>query len=180
MACNLSKGRLLPCSDSVGGIAAVYFIEYGTPVIAYDGVNTNEIDDLGAVTAYKYDIKSASNLVQTMNSVADNGTTSVDQVATLILQKMTSTDNEQLKLLAYGRPHIVVHYKSGDSVLMGTEFGASAESIVADSGTAMGDLVGYTLTVNAQERTFANYLEGSTIANPFAGLTTAPTVVTGV
>ena len=179
MACNLSKGRIIPCKDTVGGITGVYFIEYGTPVISYDATNANVVDDLGAITAYKYDIKSASNLVQTMTSSADNGTTSVSQALTLVLQKMTYSDNEQLKLLAYGRPVAVVHYRTGEAVLVGAEFGMSADSIAADSGTAMGDLQGYTITATAQERTFANYLGGATISNPFAGLRTAPTVVVG-
>ena len=30
MACNLTTGRSVPCKDSVGGIQAVYFADFGT------------------------------------------------------------------------------------------------------------------------------------------------------
>lgn len=179
MACSPTKGRLIPCSKAVGGITALYFVDYGTLSTTFDSTKTNVIEDLGAITAYKYDIKSASNLVQTMTASAANGTTFVDQAITAILQVMTYSDNAELLLLGYGRPHVVVHYNTGEAVVVGLEFGASLETAVADSGTAMGDLQGYTLTINGQERKLANYLEGATVADPFAGLTTAPTVVVG-
>lgn len=180
MACNMTKGRLLPCSDAVGGISGLYFVDYGTLTTTFDATQTNVIDDLGAITAYKYDIKSASNVIQTMTASAANGTTFVAQVITAILQKMTWSDNAELLLLGYGRPHVVVHLNTGESIVVGLEYGASMETGVADSGTAMGDLNGYTITINGEERKYANFLKGSTIANPFAGLTTAPTVVEGV
>ena len=43
----------------------------------------------------------------------------------------------------------------------------------------MGDLSGYTLTFTGQEKTPANFLEGATDANPFAGLTGTVTVTEG-
>lgn len=179
MACSPTKGRIIPCSDGVGGIIGIYFVDYGTMTPNYDVTKTNVIDDLGAITAYKYDIKSASNLIQTMNSSADNGTTFVQQVITAILQRLTWSDNSEILLMAYGRPHIVVHLSTGEAVVVGLEFGASVETSIADSGTEMGDLQGYTLTINGEERKYANYLTGATVADPFVGLTTTPTVITG-
>jgi len=180
MACNLTKGRILPCNDAIGGILGIYFIDYGTITPAYDATNTNVIEDLGAgVKAYKYDVKSASGLEQTLNSPEGQGVTFVDQVLTVILQRMEYSTNAELKLLAYGRPHIAVHYRTGETVLMGVEFGASLETGVATSGQAAGDLQGYTLTINGQERAYANYLEGSTVASPFGGMTTPVTVTEG-
>ena len=29
MACDLTKGRALPCRESVGGLKAVYFVDFG-------------------------------------------------------------------------------------------------------------------------------------------------------
>ncbi len=60
MACDLSLGRKVPCKDVVGGIKAVYFIDYGDISITYDSTDTDVIDDLGAVTAYKYELKGNS------------------------------------------------------------------------------------------------------------------------
>lgn len=179
MACILGSGRLLPCKDGVGGVNAVYFIEYGTIVPTYDATNTNVVDSLGVVTAYKFDIKSASNLVQTLTASGENGTTFVDQVGSLILQRLNHETDDQLKLMAYGRNHVVFEFKTGESVLVGIEFGASLETSSADSGTAMGDLQGYTLTINASERLYANFLKGSVVGAPFGGMTAAVTTVVG-
>ena len=45
MACNLTKGRKEPCKDVVGGIKAVYFIDYGVNV-GKDSVDTDVIEDI--------------------------------------------------------------------------------------------------------------------------------------
>ena len=180
MACNISKGRIIPCSDAIGGIKGLYFIEYGTIVPTFDVTKTNVVDSLGAVTAYKFDIKNeASGLEETMNSPAGNGVTYVDQVISAVLARGEWSTNAELRLLAYGRPHVVVHLKTGEAVLVGCYNGASLETGVKSTGQAAGDLNGYTVTINAQERAYAFYLEGATETNPFAGLTVAPTVVTG-
>jgi hypothetical protein len=173
MACAVDKGWLLPCKDGVGGISALYIIEYLTITPTY---LLNVLTDIGTVTAYKFDIKSASNLIQTQTSSGDNGTTFVDQIITAILQRLNHVTDDQLKLMAYGRQHIVVEYKTGESVMVGVEFGASLETSIADGGTAMGDLHGYTLTINASERLAANYLEGSVVGDPFGGLSGAGVV----
>ena len=66
MACDLSRGRIEPCKDSVGGINAVYFINFGDANldVTFDAADTDVIDQLGStasdVSAYKYDLKVAS------------------------------------------------------------------------------------------------------------------------
>ena len=54
MSCDISRGRLEPCKDSVGGLNAVYFINKGdVSPVTYDAADTDVIDSLGAsVAAY--------------------------------------------------------------------------------------------------------------------------------
>lgn len=179
MACDLTKGRKEPCKDVVGGIKAVYFMDYGDITIAYDSVDTDVVDDLGAVTAFKYEIKGNSSFEQTITSSRENGTTFFDQTLNLTLKKLTVQDHKELKLMSYGRPHVVVHDYNGNAFLMGAEHGAEVTGGTIVTGAAMGDLSGYTLTLNAQEQVPANFLEGATEANPFAGLTGTVTVTEG-
>tara|TARA_Y100001937_G_scaffold99451_1_gene135872 strand:- start:3945 stop:4493 length:549 start_codon:yes stop_codon:yes gene_type:complete len=179
MACDLTKGRKEPCKDVVGGIKAVYFMDYGDITIGYDGVDTDVVDDLGTVTAFKYEIKGNSSFEQTITSSRENGTTFFDQTLNLTLKKMTVQDHKELKLLSYGRPHVVVQDYNGNAFLMGAEHGADVTGGTIVTGAAMGDLSGYTLTLNAQEQTPANFLEGATEANPFAGLSGTVTVTEG-
>jgi len=179
MACDLSLGRKVPCKDSVGGIKAVYFIDYGDISISYDTTDTDVIDDLGAVTAYKYELKGNSSFEQTFTASRENGTTFFEQALNLTLTKMTKEDHKELKLLAYGRPQVVVHDYNGNAFLMGAEHGAEVNGGTIVTGGAMGDLSGYTLTLSAQEQVPANFLEGATEADPFGGLTSTVTVTAG-
>ena len=179
MACDLTRGRKEPCKDVVGGIKAVYFIDYGDITISYDSTNTDVIDDLGAVTAYKYELKGNSSFEQAITSSRENGTTFFEQTLNLTLKKLSKEDNKELKLLAFGRPHVVVEDYNGNAFVMGAEHGAEVTGGTISTGAAMGDLSGYTLTLAASELQPANFLEGATSADPFAGLTSTVTVTEG-
>lgn len=179
MACDLTKGRKEPCKDVVGGIKAVYFIDFGDITIAYDSTDTDLVEDLGTVTAYEYEVKGNSSFEQTVNASRENGTVFYEQTLNLTLKKLTKEDHKELKLLAYGRPHVVVQDYNGNAFLMGALNGADVSGGTIVTGAAMGDLSGYTLTFTGQEKTPANFLEGATDANPFAGLTGTVTVTEG-
>jgi hypothetical protein len=179
MACDLTKGRKEPCKDSVGGIKAVYFADFGDITIAYDSTDTDVIDDLGAVTVFKYELKGNSSFEQTITSSRENGTTFFEQALNLTLKKLTVQDHKELKLMSYGRPHIVVQDYNGNAFLMGAEHGCDVTGGTIATGAAMGDMSGYTLTFSAMEQVPANFLEGATEANPFAGLTGTVTVTEG-
>jgi hypothetical protein len=86
----------------------------------------------------------------------------------------------QLKLMAYGRPQIVVHTMNGDALLVGEIEGADLTAGTIQTGAAMGDLYGYSVTMTGMEQLPAAFISGSTIQNPFAGLAANnPTVVYG-
>ena len=97
------------------------------------------------------------------------------QTLNLTLTKLSKTDNKQLKLLAYGRPYVFVTDYNGNTFMMGRLNGAEVTGGTIVTGAAMGDLSGYTLTMEGQEVVPANFLDGSTATNPFAGV--APTAV---
>ena len=45
MSCDLANGRLEPCKDVVGGLDAVYFVNFGDySGITYDGTNADMVD----------------------------------------------------------------------------------------------------------------------------------------
>jgi hypothetical protein len=96
------------------------------------------------------------------------------------LTKLTKEDNKELKLLAYGRPYVIVQDYNGNAFLMGMNNGAEVTGGTIVTGAAMGDLSGYTLTMEGQETMPANFIAGATTANPFAGLAGATdTIVVG-
>ena len=164
MACDISAGRTLPCKDSVGGLKNVYFINYDSAVSI--AVETDDTVDSAAswsatADAYKYELKGNSSLTQNIQSSRENGTTAFEQVLELTLPKLSAADNQAVKLLAFGRPRIVVEDYNGSFYLVGREHGADVTGGTIVTGAAMGDLSGYTLTFTAMERMPANKVEGT-------------------
>lgn len=182
MACDLTLGRIEDCKSSVGGIDAIYFVNFGDLGNVTLGTDDEITDADGTFSAFKYAVKStATNFEQTINSSRDNGTTFISQVVNMTLKGLSKSDNKELKLMAWGRPHIVVEDRNGNAFLFGLERGAEVTGGTAVSGGAMGDLSGYTLNFTAEEKTFANFLNGAVVGDPFAGLTSATaTIVEGV
>lgn len=174
MACALSLGRIEPCKDVVGGIQAVYFLNYQNLTVTYDATNTDAIDTLGSgLTAYKYELKGTSSFEQTITSSRDNGTTFFDQTLNLTLHKLSKQSHKEIKLMAYGRPIVIVEDRNGNFFVAGLEHGCEVTGGTIVTGAAMGDMSGYTLVLNGQEQVPANFLDGTLSA---AGIST---IVTG-
>ena len=164
MSCDLSQGRQRPCKDSVGGLKAVYFINYGDADYSILMNNTSGTEDniasIGQVgSVYRYDLKGNSNLEQTIVSSTDTGGTFFEQVLTLVLPKLTAKDHKQIKLLSFGRPHVIIKDNNDNYFLAGLEHGMDVTGGTVSSGSAMGDLSGYTLTLTGTERTPANFCD---------------------
>jgi len=179
MACDLTKGRKEPCKDVVGGLRAIYFVDYGD--LGTVTQTDDEITDLsGTFSAYKYELKGGSSFEQSISSSRDNGTTFFEQTLNLTLKKLSKEDHKEIKLLAFGRPHVAVEDYNGNVFIMGLEHGADVSGGTIVTGTAMGDLSGYTLTLSSMEVKPANFVASPTAANPFAGMTSATaTIVEG-
>jgi hypothetical protein len=177
MSCTISSGRALPCKDQVGGLKNVYFMNYGvdsTLITTSGAEDTVAATDFASETAYKYELKGSSSLTTNIQTSRENGVTAFEQVLELTLPKLSKEDNYQIKLLSFGRPHVVVEDYNGNFWLVGREHGADVTGGTAVTGAAMGDLAGYTLTFTAMERTPANEVTGSFIGGT-AG-TDGPTI----
>ena len=178
MPCNITLGRNEPCKDSIAGLQGAYFINYTTGSFVLSA-NDEVTSFPSASTAYYYELKGANGYTETVNTSRDNGTTFFSQELSLTLKKLTAQMTQQFKLLSYGRPQIVVTDRNGNALLVGRTQGADMTAGTIVTGTAYGDLSGYTAVFTGQEQLPANFLTGSTLANPFAGVANAPTVVYG-
>ena len=179
MACNLSAGRNEVCKDSIGGLAGVYFLNFTTGSFTKNASGEVTAFPSGS-TVYYYQLKGTSAYTETVNTSRENGTTFFSQELLLNLKKLTNEMTTQLKLMAYGRPQIVVHTMNGDALLVGEVEGADLTAGTIQTGAGMGDLYGYSATFTGQEKLPAAFISGSTVSNPFAGLGGSnPTVVYG-
>jgi len=161
MACDINLGRLEPCKDSVGGINAVYFVNYGDlGAITYDSTDTDVIETVaGTPSAYKYDVRGNSTYTENIQSSRENGTTAFEQVLELTLKKLTKEDHKTIKLLSFGRPNILVEDNNGNVFLAGLEHGGDVTGGTIVTGGAMADMSGYTLSFSGMEKVPANFLK---------------------
>jgi hypothetical protein len=169
MSCDLTLGRKEVCKDSVGGLNAVYFVNFGDlGAITYDTTNTDVIDAIaGTPDAFKYELKGASTFTQNINSSREAGTTFFEQVLELTFKKLTPKDHKELKLLSFARPHVIVEDYNNNFFLAGLEHGCDVTGGTIVTGGAMADLSGYTLTLTGMERLPANFLDTNPAAVGF-------------
>jgi hypothetical protein len=164
MACLLTSGRALPCKSSVGGLKAVYFADYGT--LGTTTIAAGEITAIsGTPDFFKFDIKGNSSLETTINSSRENGTTFYTQTLNLTLPVLDKATQEQIKLLATARPHVAIEDYNGNFFLVGLEHGAEVNGGTVVSGAAMGDLSGFTLTLEGQETDPAFFVTSTVITD---------------
>jgi len=150
MACAVSNGRALPCKSGVGGLKNIYFAPYTTTTADLtDSSGTITLDD--TVSFYKYEIKGNSSLETAINSSRENGTTFYESTLNVTFTFLDVATQEQIKLLAHGRPQIVVEDYNGNGFLVGKDHGSEVTGGTVVTGAAMGDLSGFTLTLTAQE-----------------------------
>ena len=162
MACLLTSGRALPCKSSVGGLKAVYFADYGT--LGATTIASGEITALaGTPDFFKFDIKGNSSLETTINSSRENGTTFYTQTLNLTLPVLDKATQEEIKLLATARPHVAIEDYNGNFFMVGLEHGAEVTGGTVVSGAAMGDLSGFTLTLEGQETDPAYFVTSTVI-----------------
>ncbi len=164
MACLLTTGRALGCKKSVGGLKAIYFADYGDL-----GTITETAGEITAISGapdfFKYDIKGNSSLETTINSSRENGTTFYTQTLNLTLPVLDKATQEEIKLLASSRPHVAIEDYNGNFFLVGLEHGTEVTGGTIVSGAAMGDLSGFTLTLEAQEVAPAPFVTSTVITD---------------
>tara|TARA_Y100000401_G_scaffold74536_1_gene60454 strand:+ start:182 stop:712 length:531 start_codon:yes stop_codon:yes gene_type:complete len=166
MACDISLGRKEACKENVGGLKAIYFINYDATLLSGATITSNEIASLtSSVDAYKYELKADGNTYEEANENSrENGTSFFTQTGTFVLKVQDAATQAELTLLSYGRPHVIIEDYNGNFRLAGAEHGVEV-SVSTTSGGAMGDLNGYNLSFEGRERNMANFIDASLIGD---------------
>jgi len=167
MACLLSMGRAESCKDSVGGLKNIYFANFDIEAsdITYDATDTDLITAItGISNLYKFELKGNSTFVQNINSSRENGTTFFEQVLSLELKKQDVATTKEIKILSYGRPHVIVEGNDGQYFIAGLLRGMDLSAGSIESGASLSDYNGYKITLTGQEKTPANHLDCTTEA----------------
>lgn len=169
MSCDIANGRAEVCKDAVGGIDAVYLINFGDfnpdVDVTYNGTNTDLIDSINNVTTlYKFGLKGANSYTETITSDRNNGTTFFSQELVINLKKQDANTQKLVKLLAYGRPQIIIRGRDNTFRIAGLQRGMDLTAGTIATGAEMGDMNGYTLTFTGMENLPANFINCNTEA----------------
>ncbi len=165
MACTaLTKGRGLDCNRISGGIKNIYFGVYDqfTAPITTTGIveASGEITDIEMASnvLYRYTTPlGVASLSETITGSKENGTIFYTPTVTVILNRLTKEDQNQIKLL--GQTKVVIFAElnatltNGHNVIVGLGItnGMELNAGTMDSGAAWGDRNGYTLTFDGTE-----------------------------
>ena len=170
MSCNITVGRGLSCKDSVSGLKAIYIVNYDDldyENVAFDSTNTDEVETWTPATQlnmYKYELKGANGFETTIESSRENGTTVFNGALSLQLKKQDVATHKTIKLLAYGRPRIIVRTMTNQFFLMGLEQGADLNGGTVSTGQNMTDFNGYSLNFESSETIPSPFIKASTEA----------------
>lgn len=149
--CSLTAGFTLDCKDSVGGIKSIHLIDWAkTGFTVSGGEVTATTVASGSVFTYELP-KATGSMTTTTNVSQENGTVFNQTDVVARLRKLSTAKRNQLKLLAQGRCFAIVRDNNDNYWLCGREYGCDVTAMTAETGTAMGDNVGYNFTLSAIE-----------------------------
>ena len=166
MACILTQGNSLPCRSSVGGIAEIYIAELAnkSTLTTTSGVIT-AFTMLSTKKFWTYFVeKEDATFTDTITVSAENGTKYSEQTGTFTIKQMTSSNRNELELMAQNKLMVIAKDNNGVYWLFGENNGLDVTTIAAATGKAYGDLNGYTISFAGKETVSSKAVTGSLIA----------------
>ena len=155
-SCALTTGFDLDCRDSIGGVKSVRLASLEDyTAMAATGASTGAITGwtTAALDFYKYDqLKETSSLTESINGSSQNGTVFFTPEVVIVLSKLDVTKRNEIKVLSQQRLVAIVEGNDGSYWLVGYENGLELNAGTSATGTAFGDLSGYSLTLSGMEK----------------------------
>jgi hypothetical protein len=175
MACNLTTGFELGCKTDSGGLKEIFLVPLSDVIpgdVTYDGT-TLEIDALPTMTVYRYELDKNLSSYTDVLTYEDAGSVHFVQTANIVIKNLTSAKRKEI-FEAVGRNRVVMFVRRNESVnggsnqliALGLQNGLDITNGESGSGTALGDMSGYTITFTGDEPESAPFLEAYT-TNPF-------------
>ena len=172
MSCDITTGRTEACKESVGGLRNIYIGNYVDGLYADATANLGTDDQITTLTTslvvYKFELRGDNNTFEETNENSrDNGTSFWTQTGAIVLKKQDAATQKALKLLSYGRPHILIEDYNGNFRLAGLQNGVEV-SVSTATGGAMGDLNGYNLSFEGKEKEPAYFVDSTIVGATLA------------
>jgi len=166
--CDITSGFSLGCRDNSGGIKNLYILSgsISTIVDASEGL-ISEITGSGEFFQFEL-FRQTSDFSEAISATPENGTVFYEQTVNAVFFKLQSSTRNQVRVLAKNPDlKVIVETNNGseDGIgkywLLGEQNGIQLLSGTGATGTAFGDLNGYSLTFTGQEPEPASEISGS-------------------
>lgn len=162
MSCFISSGISLGCADSLGSLKTVYILgDSGHTVSSISQTADEAISGItGTGTFYKFAVKrNTSSLTQTANKSFENGTVYYQPDLVLSFYKYDQDKRNLVKLMAQDdNLKVVVVDQNDTAYYLGEVNGMYLSAGTAETGLAVGDKNGFSLTLTGQEPNLASTL----------------------
>ena len=152
MACTITvHGRAFPCKTGIGGIKKVWAAQWVDGM--WDAIVDGAVAGASAATTVRpFELtKNSGSLQQTVTASMENGTVFYSQVVTMVMPLINGSSNSDLRDLMSSRVALIVEDNNGNFLLMGHSLGCEVSGGDIGTGTAKGDLNGYSLQFTAEE-----------------------------
>ena len=165
MACtSLTKGRGLDCNRSSGGVKHIFFGVYDQFTAPLETVGLVVVDsevtdiEMASNVLYRYTPpRGSSQIMETITGSTDNGTISYQPTCSMVLNRLSKADQQEIKLL--GQTQVIIFAQLNEQlanghdviVALGVTNAMQLNAGTADSGTAFADRNGYTLNFDGFE-----------------------------
>jgi len=164
LACAISSGRGLSCTEQMGGAKTLFLANYD-PLVAYQfGATTPKtIDATPTLTAYRFDLEAGNGgFTENITKDQNTGARYYEQTGDFTLIGLSPEDQAQLDELTAGRFWLWVEDQNGKVILYGQENGCWVTAGSGSTGVGAGDLSGYILTFLGRERLSASFNQAYT------------------
>jgi hypothetical protein len=165
MPCNITiTGRGYPCKDAIGGVRRFWVKAFDPDGSNWGTVTAGALAGAAeAITVYSFQLtKNTASFVQTINASMETGNVFYSQVLEVTIPKMEAAVNAEIADLVKTRLCVIVETANGERLVMGLLNGVDVTGGTITTGTAAGDLHGYTLTFTAEEKLPAPVLSATT------------------
>lgn len=176
MNCALTTGFVLDCKDAMAGVKSVSFATLANYTALAAVVSSGTIQSWGSASNvfYKYEqLKETSSFTDGIMANPQTGGLYYEPSVVVVLPKLTATKRNEIRLLAKNVLVAIVELMDGTLVLCGQANGLDLTEGNGGTGTAAGDLNGYTLTFTGKEPLPHLYLSTALAAAVTSATTTS-------
>lgn len=178
MSCTVTAGLQISCKEGIGGIKAIYLGAYSTFANTAT-ITNNEFTALATGSVYEFQLpKHTGSFTEEGTISIENGTVFYTQTVVASFHGMSTERAYELQNIAKGRNVLWVLDNNNNLWMCGYKDGVEVTAFTTSSGTAKGDMNGYTITFTGEEKDKAYWGEVTDVTDPFDNFA-GVTVVTG-